>query len=180
MPPPVGLLCLFKVLKKGQTPQGYHFPTIGEEVSSQQVQKEGPSHMDILLCSPLWEKHVIRHQVKVANGLSGVLPPQHVKTQLDTRHTFQTDDSPFETKAGHAVEVVGSHRQLPLSNMKGVGSIPPPLNEALHQGSTRGLLRKKSNDRLKALLPNIGLGFKNEKVVPLHHLIGASLTSIRR
>ena len=64
--------------------------------------------------------------------------------------------------------------------MTDVGSIPPPLNGALHQGSTRRLLRKKSNDRLEARLPNIGPGFRNEKVVPLHHLIGASLTSIRR
>ena len=106
--------------------------------------------MDTLLCSPLWEKHAIWHQVEVANGLSGVLPPQHVKTQLDTWHTFQTDDSPFEAKASHAVEVLGSHRQLPLSNMKGVGSIPPPLNEALHQGSAHRALWKKANDVLKA------------------------------
>ena len=31
--------------------------------------------MNMLLHNPLWEKHVIRHQVEVADGLSGVLPP---------------------------------------------------------------------------------------------------------
>ena len=45
--------------------------------------------MDALLHSPLWEKHVIPHQVEVANGLGGVLPPQHAKTQLDARHIIQ-------------------------------------------------------------------------------------------
>ena len=69
-----------------------------------------------------------------------MLPPQHVETQLDARHTVQTDDGPFKAKASHVVKVVGSHRHLPLSNMKGVGSIPPHLNEALHQGSTCKLL----------------------------------------
>ena len=46
---------------------------------------------------------------------------------------------PLETKAGHRVEVIGSYRHLPLGDMKGVGSVPPPLNEALHQGGTRRL-----------------------------------------
>ena len=63
--------------------------------------------------------------------------------------------------------------------MKGVGSIPPPLNEALHQGSTRRLLRKKTNDRLKACLPDIAPSFRDKKVVPLHHFISASPTNIR-
>jgi len=35
--PPVGPLCLSKVLKDGQPPQGHHLPTIGKEVSSQQM-----------------------------------------------------------------------------------------------------------------------------------------------
>ena len=96
------------------------------------MEKESPSHTNTFLHGPLWEEHVIRHQVKVANGLSGVLPPQHVETQLDARHTIQVDDGPFEVKIVHAVEVIGSHRHLSLSNMKGVGSIPPLLDEALH------------------------------------------------
>ena len=68
--------------------------------------------------------------------------------------------------ASHAVEVVKSHRHLPLNNVKGVGSIPPPFNEALHQGSTHKLLRKKTNDRLEDRLPDIGLVFMDKKVVP--------------
>ena len=84
--------------------------------------------MNALLHSPLREKHVIRHQVKVADGLSGVLPPQHVKTQQDARCAVEVNDSPFKAKADHAVEVIGCHRHLPLNNIKGVSSIPPPLD----------------------------------------------------
>ena len=63
--------------------------------------------------------------------------------------------------------------------MKGVGSIPPPFNEALHQGKTRKLLQKKTNDRLEARLLDVGLVFRDKKVVPFHHLVGAPSTSIR-
>ena len=97
----------------------------------------------------------------------------------DAWHIVQTDDGPFEAKADHVVEVVGSHRHLSLNNMKGVGSIPPPFNEALHQGSIRRLLQKNVNDRLEARLPNIGLGFEDEKVVLFYHLSNASPTSIK-
>ena len=98
---------------------------------------------------------------------------------MDARHIVQTNDGPFEAKAGYTVEVVGSHRHLPLSDIKGVGSIPPPLNEALHQGSTRKLLRKKTNDKLEAWLPDVGPSFGDKKVMPLHHDVSAPPTSIR-
>ena len=78
--PPVGPLCLSKDLKEGQPPQRHRFPTIGKEVSSQQMKKEDPSHLDALLRGPLWKKHVVQHQVKAVDGLSGLLPPQHVET----------------------------------------------------------------------------------------------------
>ena len=105
------------------------------------------------------------------DGLSEVLPPQHVETQLDARHAIQVDDGPFEAKVIHVVEVVGGHYHLPLSNIKGVSSIPPPLSKALHQGSTCGPFQKKANDSLEARFPNIGPGFRAEKVVPFHHLL---------
>ena len=73
--PPIGLPCLSKVLKEDQPPQRHRLATIDKEVSPQQVKQESPSHMDTLFCGPLWEKHVIRHQVEVADGLSGVFPP---------------------------------------------------------------------------------------------------------
>ena len=63
--------------------------------------------------------------------------------------------------------------------MNGVGSVPPPLDEELHQGSTHKLLQKEIDDRLKTSLPNIASGFGGEQVEPLHYLIGASPTSIR-
>jgi len=46
--------------------------------------------------------------------------------------------------------------------MKGVGIVPPPLNEVLHQGSTHRLFKKKTDDRLKALLLDITLGFEDK------------------
>ena len=103
------------------------------------MEKESPNHTDAFLCGSLWEEHVIQHQVKIANGLIGILPPQNVIAQLDTRHAIYANDGPLKTKASHAIKVVGSHRHFPLNNMKGVGSIPPPLNEALCQGCTRRL-----------------------------------------
>ena len=110
---------------------------------------------------------------------SRVLPLQHVKTQLDAWHIVQTDNGPFEAKASHAVEVIRSHCHLLLSNVIGVGSIPPPLNEALHQGITRRHLWKKTNDRLEDCLLDVGPVFRDKKVAPLHYLVGAPLTSIR-
>ena len=76
-------------------------------------------------------------------------------------------------------KVVRSHYHLSLNNMKGVGSILSPLNEALQQGSTHKLLWKKTNDRLEACLSDIALDFGDMKIVPLHHFISASPTSIR-
>ena len=77
------------------------------------------------------------------------------------------------------IEVIRSHRYLPLSNMKGVRSIPPSVNESLHQGSTCGPLWKKIDDRLEARFPDVGPSFRDKKVVPFYHLIRASPTSKR-
>jgi len=63
----------------------------------------------------------------------------------------QTDDGPFKAS---------------------MSSFPPPLDEALHQGSTYRHFRKKANDRLKAHFSDVNPCFGNV-------LIGASLTSIR-
>ena len=143
------------------------------------MEKESPSHTDTFFRGPLWEEHVIRHQVKVADGLNGVLSPQHVDAQLHAWHIIQTNDGPLKTKVGQAKEVIGSHRHLLLRDMKGVGSVPPPLKKALHQGSTHGLFLKKVNDGLIAHLPDIASCFGGEQFELLHYLIGASPTSIR-
>ena len=91
-----------------------------------------------------------------------------------TPNTLSKQTMPLEAKASHAVEVIRSHCHLLLSNVIGVGSIPPPLNEALHQGITRRHLWKKTNDRFEACLPDLGSSFGDE-VIPLHHLIGDPL-----
>ena len=93
--------------------------------------------------------------------------------------TIQIDDGHFKAKVGHAIEVIGNHHYLPFSDMDGVSSIPPPLNKALHQGSTHGTFQNKAKDRLEARFLDVSPRFRNEEVVPLHHLIGTSATSIR-
>ena len=60
------------------------------------------------------------------------------------------------------VKVIENHCHLLLSNIKGVGSIPSSLNEALRQGSTHRLFRKKIDDGLKARLLDITLGFEDK------------------
>ena len=73
------------------------------------MEKESPNHTDAFLCGSLWEEHVIQHQIKIADGLIGILPPQHVIAQLDTRHAIYADYGPLKAKVGHAIKVVGSH-----------------------------------------------------------------------
>ena len=60
-----------------------------------------------------------------------------------------------------------------------MGNVPPPRDEALHQGSTRRPLQKETNDRLKARLLNIVSSFRGEQVEQFHHLICPSSASIR-
>ena len=57
--------------------------------------------------------------------------------------------------------------------MKGVGSVPPPFNEALRKGGTYRLFQKKTNDRLKARLSDItpGFGGKLLRLVPLNPIV---------
>jgi len=98
---------------------------------------------------------------------------------LDAQHVVQTNDGPFEAMAGHAVEVISSHPHLPLSNVEGMSSIPPLLDDTLYQGGTCGPFQQKAKDKLKARFINVSPRFENEEVIPLHHLVGTSSTSIR-
>ena len=56
------------------------------------------------------------------NALSGVFPPQHVKTQLDARHADQIEDGPFEAKANHREflneALVNFSRRRPMIGLK--------------------------------------------------------------
>ena len=49
---------------------------------------------------------------------------------------LQVYESPIAPKAGHAVEVMGSHNHLPINNVEGVGNVPLPLSQSLHQNGT--------------------------------------------
>ena len=62
----------------------------------------------------------------------------------------QVDERPIIRKAVHSVKVMRSHCLLPISNMKGVGSIPPPLCQGLHQNGAGCGLQQQTDDRLKA------------------------------
>ena len=52
----------------------------------------------------------------------------------------QVDERPVTPKANHLVKVTGSHCHLPVNNMGGVGGVPPPLSQALHQNGTSKVL----------------------------------------
>ena len=66
-----------------------------------------------------------------------------------------------------------------IAPLKGVGTIPLHLNEELHQGGTRKLLHKKTNERHEARLSDISPSFRDKKVVPLHHFVSAPHINIR-
>ena len=72
--------------------------------------------------------------------VSVIPPPEQVYPQLSARLTLQVYECPIAPKANHAVEIMGSHNHLPISNVKGVGSIPPPFSQGLHQNGTGGSL----------------------------------------
>ena len=76
----------------------------------------------------MWERPVISLNVKVADCLDGITPPEQGYAQLSARLTLQVHESPIAPKAGHAVEVMRNHNHLPISNVEGVSSVPPPLN----------------------------------------------------
>ena len=60
--------------------------------------------------------------------LSGIPPPVQLYDQLNARLTLQVYESPIKPKASYAMEIVGSYNHLPISNLEGEGSVPPPLN----------------------------------------------------
>jgi len=82
------------------------------------------------------ERLVICLDVEIANHLNGVPPPKQVYAKLSARLTLQVCESPIAPKAGHAVEVIGTHSYLPINNVEGVGSVPLPLSQSLHQNGT--------------------------------------------
>ena len=66
------------------------------------------------------------------NHLRGIPPPEQIYTQLNAQLSLQVYESPITPETGHAVEVMGSHSHFPISNVEGVGSVPPPFNQILH------------------------------------------------
>ena len=62
--------------------------------------------------------------------------PQQLYAQLHTRLALQINDYLIISKADHPMEVVGSHCHLLISNVKVMGSVPPPFCQRLHLNST--------------------------------------------
>ena len=93
--------------------------------------------------------HKICLKVSVAERLSSIPPPQQVRTQPNTRLILETDRDSIKPYASHAVEVIRSDGHLPASNVEGVGSIPPPLNQGLCQDSTGRPLEHQTDDWLE-------------------------------
>ena len=106
-----------------------------------EVQQKGPNHLGIVIGCHLWERPIICLNVEVADRLGGVPPLEQFYPQLNARLALQVYESPIAPKVGHMVEVVGSHNHIPVSNIEGVGSVPPPLSQSLHQNGTSRLLR---------------------------------------
>ena len=92
------------------------------------------------------EKDVIRLNVGIADRVSSIPLPKKIHAQLDALLTLQIYKCPITPKAGHVVEVMGSHRQLPISNKEGVGSVPLPFSQGLHQnGASRSLWQQAAD-----------------------------------
>ena len=90
----------------------------------------------------MWEKDVIRLNVEIANRVNSIPHPEQIHAQIDALLALQIYKCPIAPKAGHVVEVMGSHRQLPISNMEGVSSVPPTFSQGLHQNGTSRSLRQ--------------------------------------
>ena len=57
---------------------------------------------------------------------------QQLYAQLKTLLTLQINDRTVSLKVGHSMDIMGSHCHLPLNNVEGVGSVPPPLSQCVH------------------------------------------------
>ena len=63
-----------------------------------------------------------------------------VYAQLSAQLTPQVYENPIAPKVGQAVEVIGSHSHLLISDVDGVGSVALSLNQSMHQiGTSRPL-----------------------------------------
>ena len=90
-------------------------------------------HPGTVIRRHLWKRFVIHLDIIVVDHIRHVPPPQQIYNQLYTRLTFQINDRPITSKVGHLMEIMRSHCHLPISNVKGVGSLPPPFSQGLHQ-----------------------------------------------
>ena len=65
---------------------------------------------------------------------------REIYAQMHAWLALKVDKRPITLKVSHLVEIMGSHGYLSISNVEGVGSVPPPFSQALHQdGTSRGL-----------------------------------------
>ena len=70
---------------------------------------------------------------------------------------------------------MGSDDHLPANNVEGVGSVPPPLSQGLHQDSTGRPLRHQTDNRLKTRSTDMAPSLLSKDVVPHQDLAGTPL-----
>lgn len=65
------------------------------------------------------------------------------------------------------MEVMSCHGHLPLNDMEGISSVPPPLNQHLPHHTTSRALKKKAHKWLKDSFPYQGHNLDPEWLVPI-------------
>ena len=71
---------------------------------------------------------------------------------------------------------MGSHCHLLIGDVKGVRSVPPPLDQCLYQDYIGRTLRNQVNDRLKTSVTYQGLRVVRQGPVPRRDATGATST----
>lgn len=109
---------------------------------------------------------VICLSIELADGIHRVPPPKQLYAQLHARLSVKINERPITSKASHPVKIIVSYQHLLASNMGGVGSVPPPLSQALHQDGTRNGLWQQTDDGLKARSPYVAIGLLGHDLIP--------------
>lgn len=123
-------------MKEGQPRQGKCLPPIAKKIGPKDVQQERPSNLGTVPKSLLQKGLVIHLNIEVVDSIHQVPLPKKLCAQIHAELTLKIDERHVTLKASHPMEIIGSHHHLPTSNMDGVGSVPPPFGQELHQDGT--------------------------------------------